>query len=142
EHGTAKRRLAGFALDVDDDGLAVRTERGALRIAPSAIARAVEVSGPLGGLRLHLVGDDLPSRVDVPRGGDRFGEVCARIGAWRPIGRARRRRRLARVALGAAVIAGLFFFPFVIDDVRGSRVGVAVVLVGAWLAMRVAIARS
>jgi hypothetical protein len=142
EYGGARRRLAAFVIEADDAGLSLRTGRGALRIAPTAIARVVEIHGPLGGLRLFLEGPDMPSRVDVPRGGEGFGDLRERIAGWRSIDRARRRNRVARVVLGLAVVAGLFFLPFVIDDVRGSKVGVAVVLVAAWLAMRLAIARS
>jgi hypothetical protein len=142
EYGGARKRLEAFAIEAADDVLIVRTARGAIRVPSAAIARVADVYGPLGGLRLFLSAPELPSRVDVPRGGDGFGDLCEQIRTWRPIERARRRNRVARLALAVAVIAGLFFLPFVIDDVRGSKLGVAVVLVAAWIAMRLAIART
>jgi len=142
EHRASRLRLAAFAIDADEDGLTVRTARGETRLARAAIARVTDIAGPLGGLRLDLVGaTDLPSRVDVPHGGDAYGELREHLAAWVPVGRARRRGRVARAAVASAIVAGVFFVPFVLSDARGSRMAVALVLVAAWSAMRLVLAR-
>jgi hypothetical protein len=141
-YARAKRRLAGMAIDDDGDGLTFHGPRTEARVPSSAIARAVEIDGPYGGLRLELASESLPARMDVPRGGESFGDLRARIAAWAPIERAPRRGWPSRLALGAVVVLALFFVPFVVADARGSRVAVAVLLLAAWGATRLLAMRS
>jgi hypothetical protein len=138
----AKKRLEALSIDADDEGLTLRGEHGETRIPRAAIVRAVEIEGLYGGLRLELDGEPLPPRVEVPRGGDAFFDLRARVASWRPIARAPRRGRAARLGLVAAVVLALFFVPFVVADVRGSRVAVALVLVVSWGALRAALSRA
>jgi len=142
-HAHAKRRLAALAVDADGDAeLRVSSIRGVTRVPAAAIARVVEVDGAYGGLRVELVPESVPSRFDVPRGGEAFGELRSWLASRVPIERAARRGLFARVALIAGVVLALFFAPFVVADARGSRVAVAIVLLVAWGAMRAAAART
>jgi len=138
------RRLRALAVQVDSDGLAVRTVRGAARIASAEVLRVVEVTGPLGGLRLELrEREDLPARVDLPRGGARYAELRAALAAWRPVERTPRRGRVARIGFGVAVVLAMFFLPFFVEDVVArSRVAAFAVVLALWVATRAAIARS
>ncbi len=142
ESRAAMRRLAQLTIEADDAGLLVRTAGGEARVEPRAIAGAIEHEGALGGLSLALRGEDLPSRMDVPRGGDGFAELRARIASWAPIERPPRRGKIARLALGVAIVAGVFFAPFVLDDARGSRVAVAALVLAAWGGMRLLVSRA
>jgi hypothetical protein len=141
-YARAKRRLTALAIDTDEEDLVVTTPQGATRIPISAIARVIEIDGVYGGLRVELVGRAEPSRFDVPRGGDLFGELRSWLSSRVTVERAPRRGLVARVALAAGVVLALFFVPFVVADARGSRVAVALVLLVAWGAMRVAAARA
>ena len=142
----SRRFLAAFRVAVGDDELAVETPFARMRVPRAAVARVVDLDGALGGLRLELremlpAGDaaasDIPERLDIPRGGEKFGELRARLGAWRTIERAPRRSRAARVAIGATIVVGIFFLPFVLEDFVGRSKLVALALVlGVWLATR------
>jgi hypothetical protein len=134
------RRLRAFRVAVDEDELTVRTVSAELRVRRDAIVRVTELEGALGGLRVMLRddGDDaIPERIDIPRGGASYGELRARLASWRPIERAPRRGFVARFAIGAAVVAGIFFLPFVFEDfvVRSKIVAIALVL-ALWLVAR------
>src|SRR5262249_41661030 len=138
------RRLRALAGQIEPDGLVVRTARGATRIAAAGGLRVIEGSGPLGGLRLELrEREGLPARVDLPRGGDGYGELRAAVGAWRPVERTPRRGRFARIGFGVAVVLAMFFLPFFVEDVVArSRVAAGAVILALWVATRAAIARG
>jgi len=142
EYARARRRLSVFAIDADDAALAVSTVRGDTRVPAGAIERVTEVDGAYGGLRVELRPGAIPSRFDVPRGGESFGELRSWLASRAPVERAARRGLGGRIALVAAVVLALFFVPFVVADARGSRVAVALVLLVAWGAMRAIAARG
>jgi hypothetical protein len=141
-YARAKRRLAALAIEPDGEELVVRTPRGETRAAVAAIARVIEIDGAYGGLRVELSPGSEPSRFDVPRGGEAFGELRAWLSSRAPIERTPRRGPAARIALVGAVVLALFFVPFVVADARGSRVAVVIVLLVAWGAMRVVAVRA
>ncbi len=67
----------------------------------------------------------------------RFGEVRAALEQWRPIERRARLGLRVRVLSGAAVVAAVFFLPFVLDDiVSRSKVLPAVLVLLAWAVTR------
>jgi hypothetical protein len=138
------RRLRALEVTVGNDGIEVRTLRESLRIARADIARIVEVDGVLGGLRVELSDrDDLPPRIDLPRGGIGFADLRAALALFRPIERTPRRSKVARFALGATVVLAIFFMPFFVDDVVGrSRIAACAMILAIWVAMRAAIARA
>ena len=140
--GTA-RRLGALAVALDPESLSIRTVRDALRIVPTDVTRIVDVDGPLGGLRLELrESDDLPARIDLPRGGARFADLRAALAIWRPIDRTPRRRRITRFAFGVMVVLGIFFMPFFVDDVVGrSRIAACAMIVALWAVMRAVLSR-
>jgi hypothetical protein len=75
--------------------------------------------------------------VTIPRGGEGFGDVRAHLERWGTIEHRNRRGPLVRLAVGIAVVAAIFFLPFVLEDVVArSPVGAALLVVGAWGAMR------
>lgn len=136
-----RRRLRAFRVAIEDDDLVVRTASAELRVRRESVERVTELSGALGGLRIALRddGDDaIPERVDIPRGGAAYAELRARLSAWRPIERTRRRGFAARLVAGAAVVGGIFFLPFFFEDFVVRSKGVALGLVLAmWLVARV-----
>lgn len=139
QYGTAKRRLASMRITVDDTSITTETARQMFTIARSRVARIVEIEGPLGGLRIEA--DDpktgAPLFASVPRGGDGFAEVRERLGQWRGVERRGRRGPMVRWIVGAAVVAAIFFLPFVVDDLVGrSRVAAGLLVALAWVAMR------
>jgi len=140
----ARRRLAALHIDADAEGLTVTGERGPLRVQGHAITRALEVEGRYGGLRLEIAAgpQSVPSRIDVPRGGESFGELRARIAAWSPLARPPRRPAWARALLAVAVVLALFFVPFAVADARGTRVAAAILLLVTWGLIRAARGRS
>jgi hypothetical protein len=141
EYIRVRSRLRLFHVEADEAKLIVVGRSARLELDASAIEKIVAVDGPLGGLRVVLRGGgsaDVPARVDVPKGGERFAELRERLGSWAPIERAGRRSRATRIVLGVAVIGGIFFLPFVFDDfVARSKLAALVVILGVWLAMRV-----
>jgi hypothetical protein len=141
-----RRRLRALVVVVDDDGIRVDSARDALGIQRARVARIVEVEGALGGLRVESEPDPrsgVVSVVRVPRGVDAFGEVRASLERWRPLERRGRRGPALRVALGAIVVAAIFFVPFLLDDFVGRSKLVAAGLVFAmWLVMRAVMRRG
>jgi hypothetical protein len=141
EYVRVRSRLRLFHVEADETKLVVVGRSARLELDRSAIERIVAVDGPLGGLRVLLKtggNPDAPSRVDVPKGGQRFAELRERLASWAPIERAGRRSRATRIVLGVLVVVGIFFLPFVFDDfVARSKVAAFVVILGVWLAMRV-----
>jgi hypothetical protein len=140
------RRLRALVIRIDPEALVVDTARASLVVPRRAVAKIIEIDGPLGGLRLELRGGpdlpDLPDRVDLPRGGEHFADLRTELALWSPLTRAPRRRRLTRVGLGALVVLAIFFVPFFVDDVvMRSRVAACAVILGLWLATRAALAR-
>jgi hypothetical protein len=137
------RRLRALVIRIDPEALVVDTARASLVVPRAAVARIIEIDGPLGGLRVELrPGRDLPDRVDLPRGGEHFADLRAELGLWSPVTRAPRRRRLTRVMLGVLVVLAIFFVPFFVEDVVArSRVVACAVILGVWLSMRAALAR-
>jgi hypothetical protein len=138
------RRLRALEVRVHGDALEVRTVRVALTVRPRDIVRIVEIHGALGGLRLELRdAEDLPARIDVPRGGTGYGDLRARLATFSPIEHPPPRRRMTRIALGAAVVLAIFFVPFFVDDVvMRSRVAACVVVLALWVAARAALGRA
>jgi hypothetical protein len=143
ELARAKRRLTELAIEIDGDELVVCTARARTRVPPGSINQVTEIDGTYGGLRVALSAPGLPPRFDIPRGGDSFADLRAWLVARAPLVRPPRRARSTRIAIGAAVVLGLFFVPFVVADARGSRLAVALVLLLAWGGMRaIAAARA
>jgi hypothetical protein len=142
-----KRAAAGLAryeARFDADSLVIETAGAPLlRVPRGSVARVTEVGGAFGGLRLELVGASRDSAVSIPRGGERFGEVRSRLEEWRTVEPARRRGRVARLVIGALVIAAIFFVPFALDDLAGRSKALAVALVlSAWLVTRRIVRRA
>jgi hypothetical protein len=139
----ARRRLASLAVTLEDDSIRVDGIREGWTIERDGIARIVEVDGSLGGLRVEGLPDPRTRVVhvaSVPRGGPGYGEVRASLASWRPIDRRGRRGPAVRLAIGALVVAGIFFLPFVLDDfVARSRLLGAALVAGTWLVMRAAV---
>jgi hypothetical protein len=137
------RRLRSFEASVDAGALWITSSRARVRVPLEAVARIVEIDGRLGGLRIEVTpAPDLPVRIDVPRGGERFADLKNALAACRPIERAPRRRRASRVVFGALIVLAIFFAPFVVDDLGArSRVAACVVILALWVAMRAALAR-
>ena len=131
------RQLARFSvcLEPGEQGkqgaLVIRAGERAIELRPESIERLVEVAGTLGGVRVrvadaeHVAGLQVPSQIDVPRGGEGFAELLRALLAFAPRARfdlPRRRSRLVRIARGAAVVATLFFLPFfAVDFLHRSR---------------------
>ncbi len=123
-------RLLRFAAAVEDDGVRVTFAAADELLEWEELTGAVEIPGRLGGLRLETRG----GRVDVPRGGDGFGELRAAVDARLEVRPAPRRARNVRVGLGALVVLAIFFVPFALDDVVGRSRLAALGVVGAvWL---------
>jgi hypothetical protein len=141
-YGQAKQRLTSLVIEAGEGELTVTTARGATCIPAAGITRVTEVDGAYGGLRVELTPESTPSRFDVPRGGEAFGDLRAWLSSRTPIERTARRGLPARIALAVGVVLALFFVPFVVADARGSRVAVAIVLLAAWGAMRAVAARG
>jgi len=145
-----KKHLAAFHVRVSDDAdepVMIDTRRGRHDIPRSGIQAVREIDGALGGLRVELEpgwdGEkDSPEYVDVPRGGDAFGALREALGAIKPVERPKRRSRAIRIAIGIAVVAGIFFLPFFIDDIFGQSKALAVGLVlVVWVGLRVVVRR-
>ncbi len=140
QYGTSKRRLGSLRVTLDDETLAAETAADGLTVPRSRVARIVEIDGVLGGIRVESAPDAATGIVlsaTIPRGGDGFGEVRARLEQWRTIERRGRGRFSVRVLLGVAVVVALFFLPFVLDDfVARSRLLAVGVVIAAWGAIR------
>jgi hypothetical protein len=142
-YGEVRRRLRELVVTVDDGDIRVEAEREGYGIERGLVAHIVEVEGALGGLRIESAPDPrsgIVTIVRVPRGGEAFGEVRARLEQWRPIERRGRQGPTVRFALGAIVVAGIFFVPFLLDDfVARSKLTAAGLVVAMWLVMRAVI---
>jgi hypothetical protein len=140
QYKTTKRRLAALEVTLDDESIATRTSTESLTIARGQVARIVEIDGELGGVRVESKPDPRSGVVlvaNVPRGGDGFGDVRARLEQWRAIERRPRAGVGVRVLLGACVVAAIFFLPFFLADfVARSNVVAAVLVVVAWAVTR------
>jgi hypothetical protein len=145
-YGRMRRRLGALVVTVSDDEVHVETTGDAFSIARAEVARIVEIAGSLGGLRVESVPaprSGVVVEAHVPRGGDGFAEVRGRLEGWRAIERRGRRGPAMRVAIGAVVVAGIFFVPFLLEDfVARSRFVAAALVAGMWIAMRAAIRRQ
>jgi hypothetical protein len=142
-YATARRKLRALVVTVSDDDLRVESTRDGYTIDRARVARIVEVTGALGGLRVESEPDPRSGVVfvaHVPRGGEGYAEVRAHLEPWRPIERRGRRGPAVRVAIGVAVVAAIFFVPFLLEDfVVRSKLLAAGLVVGMWLAMRTAL---
>jgi hypothetical protein len=101
----------------------------------------IEVTGSLGGLRVESAPDARGevTVVDIPRGGEAWAEARATIARWGRLEGRSRRGLAVRVGAALAVVAGMFFLPFLFEDfVARSRIAAAVVVVGSWVAVRAA----
>jgi hypothetical protein len=138
----ARRRLRALVVTIDDDAIRADGTRAGDSLARTRVARLVEIDGALGGLR--VASDPDPGTGDVheirvPRGGEGYADVRARLESWRPVERRGRRGPAVRLVLGALVVAGIFFIPFLLDDfVVRSRILAAALVGGVWIAMRAA----
>jgi hypothetical protein len=139
-YGASRRRLRSLRVLVDADSITTSTRRESHMIRRADVARIVEIDGPLGGLRVEprrdAAGAIGPSAT-VPRGGAGFGELRAALESWGSIERRGLRGPAARVGIVVAIVAGVFFLPFFLDDVvlRSHWLApISVVLV--WVAMR------
>jgi hypothetical protein len=139
-HGPSRRSLRGLVVAVGEDDIRVESTRDGPAVERAKLARIVEVEGPLGGLRVESRPDQtsgLVSIVNVPRGGEAYGEVRARLEQWRAPERRGRRGPAMRLAIGAVVVAAIFFVPFLLDDfVARSRFVAAGLIVALWVVMR------
>ena len=127
------------AVTLDEDAIVTATPSDALTIPRARVARIVEIDGALGGVRVESEPHPAGRR---PRGQRpprrrRFGDVRAALERWRPIERRPRLGVGVRVLSGAAVVAAVFFLPFVLDDFVGrSRVVAGVLVLLAWAVAR------
>src|SRR5512140_1023433 len=78
EYARVAPRLARFTAEADDSGLRIAFAGGDVDLGWAALARASEVPGRLGGIRVETKEGE---RFDLPRGGDGFGELRAAIDA-------------------------------------------------------------
>ena len=140
QYATARRRLASLVVTMDDDSVAAETSADKVTVPRLRVARIVEIDGALGGIRIDSAPDAASGIVlsaSVPRGGEGFGEVRARLEQWRTIERRGRTGSGGRLLVGVAVVMALFFLPFVLDDfVARSKVLAGAVVVLAWAAIR------
>lgn len=140
QFATTRRRLAALEVTLDDDGIATATSSDMLTVPRTRVARIVEVDGTLGGIRVESEPDARTGVIlvaSIPRGGERFGDIRAALEQWRPVERRARLGRGVRILSGAAVVAAVFFLPFVLDDlVTRSKVLPAVLVLLAWAVTR------
>jgi hypothetical protein len=143
QYTTAKRRLGALRIVVDDKGIATQTSRLSYAIPRERVAHIVEIEGALGGLRVESdpePGSGTVLVANVPRGGEAFAQVRARLEQWRVIERRRRSGPAKRLLLGGLVVGAIFFLPFVVDDLAArSNLMIGVFVLVAWLAMRAAL---
>lgn len=141
------RALRSFTARLTPAGLEVRTHAIEATAQREAIQRVVEIDGRFGGLRVELepskIGEEDPERLDIPRGGERFGDLRAALEAWCGVQRAPRRGRAVRVGVGVLVVAAIFFLPFVMGGLveRSKPLALGLVL-GLWVALRFVVRRG
>jgi hypothetical protein len=142
-YGAARRRLAATKVTVEDASIRIDGPREGWSIPRERVARIVEIDGSLGGVRVESVPDPRSGVVfvvDVPRGGAGWADVRAAVEQWRPIERRGRRGPAVRLLIGALVVGGIFFLPFLLDDfVARSKVVAAALVAATWVAMRLAL---
>ena len=140
QYQSVRRRLAALRVTLDDDAIATETPSEALTVPRRRVARIVEIDGELGGLRIESEPDPRSGVVliaSVPRGGEGFGDLRARLERWRAIERRPRWGVGVRLLLGAGVVAAIFFLPFVLDDfVARSKLAAAGLVVLGWAVAR------
>jgi hypothetical protein len=140
QYQTSRRRLGALTVTLDDDSITTETPSESLTIARGRVARIVEVDGELGGVRIESEPDPRSGVVllaSVPRGGDGFGDLRAKLEQWRAIERRPRWGAGVRLLFGVGVVAAVFFLPFLLDDfVARSRVVAAGLVVLAWVLAR------
>jgi hypothetical protein len=142
-YGTVRRRLAAMKITVEDASIRVDGPRDGWSIDRSRVARIVEIDGSLGGVRVESEPDPRSGVVfvvDVPRGGAGWADVRAAVEQWRPVERRSRRGPAVRLFMGALVVAGIFFLPFLLDDfVARSKLVAAGLVAATWIAMRLSL---
>lgn len=141
-YSSLRRRLRALVITVDADLVRADGLRASESFAKDCLESVVEVDGALGGLRLGFGRDPHTGdvrEIRVPRGGEGYADVRARLETWRLVERRSRRGPAVRLAMGALVVAGIFFVPFLLDDfVARSRLVAAGLVAFAWIAMRTA----
>jgi hypothetical protein len=139
-YSTTRRRLLTLVVTVSGEDIHVENVRDGYAIPRDRVALIVEVDGSLGGLRVESLPDPRSGVVfeaHVPRGGEGYSEVRDRLESWRTIERRSRRGPAMRVAVGAVVVAAIFFVPFILEDfVARSKLVAAGLVAGMWLVMR------
>jgi hypothetical protein len=145
-YGVTRRGLRALTVTVSENQIRREAAHDACTIGRARVHRIVEVDGMLGGLRVESQPDPdsgVVLIVQVPRGGEAFGDVRARLERWVPIERRRRRGPAVRFGVGAVVVMGIFFVPFLLDDfVARSKLIAAGLVAGMWLAMRAVLKRG
>lgn len=141
-----RAELSALKIEMENDVALVRTRRKTHRVPREAVESITEIPGWLGGLRVNLAeGWDgsrgSPAYLDVPRGGEGFGELRAALEKWKTVELPKRRGRIARIAIGLGIVLGLFFVPFLVADVGQSPILAAALVLAAFVAMRIALSR-
>lgn len=140
QYRTSRRRLGELVVTLDDHSITTETSAESLTIDRGRVARIVEVDGELGGVRIESEPDPRSGVVllaSVPRGGDGFGDIRAKLEQWRTIERRHRWGAGVRLLFGLGVVAAVFFLPFLLDDfVARSRIVAAGLVVLAWVVAR------
>jgi hypothetical protein len=142
-YSRTQRMLRSLVVTVSDEDIHVENVRDGYAIPRTRVARILEVEGSLGGLRVESLPEARTGVVfeaQVPRGGEGYTDVRGRLESWKTIERRGRRGPAVRVAMGAAVVAAIFFVPFLLEDfVARSKLLAAALVAGMWLVMRVAL---
>jgi hypothetical protein len=145
-YGATRSRLRALTVTVSEDQICSKASQDACAIGRAQVRRIVEVDGALGGIRVESHADPdsgVVSIVQIPRGGEAFGDVRDRLERWVPIERRERRGPAVRFGVGAVVVMGIFFVPFLLDDfVARSKLVAAGLVAGMWVAMRAVLKRG
>jgi hypothetical protein len=141
-----RTELGALVIEMTDAALEVKTRRKKHLLPREAVESIVEIPGWLGGLRVNLAegwdgSKDAPEYLDIPRGGEGFGELRAALEKWKTVELPKRRGRITRIVLGIAIVLGLFFVPFLVADVGKSPILAAVMVLAGFVAMRIALSR-
>jgi hypothetical protein len=138
-YASTRRKLRALIVTVSDEDIRVASTRDSFAIPRARVGRIVEVDGSLGGLRVESQRDarGVLFEARVPRGGEGYADVRARLASWRAIERRGRRGPRVRIAMAALVVGGIFFVPFLLEDfVARSKLVAAGLVAGMWLVMR------